>query len=393
MLYHSGSRNYECLICGNKFFQMEHLKRHMHSIHQQEVQTGSSSNMSPTNSLSTSSTNTPAESPVKPRTRCLTRQMQDTSTRQVEISQNLQQHQQQCYKVTSKCMYKCQQCDYTTMKLYTLNEHVIYEHHLNHEAQHASAMTLSCSFCTYTTNKKTNLKRHLHNNHSSQSTAPILLSNDALMIHPNTRFQCGICRRYLSNINDFVKHITEKHKMQVFILDSNNENTIQEQLQTRGRAEVNKPRRNFPFFVMFDFVLIKLICTTNPNGLNTGTLQDDSMSLKLDESLAASKDMINQVIIIEEDKQHQQRLLPSSSQQHQHAIVNTVRINPALNDLLQKQRKQQRLHLESTPSSAQYLNSYTQVLSPASSQMIDPNSDDPQQILNDANGKLLQLMY
>jgi hypothetical protein len=241
MLYHSGSRNYECLTCGNKFFQMEHLKRHMHSIHQQELLTGPTANMSPI-STSASASSTPTDSPVKAsRTRSMTRQTQEPSghhTRQVEISHHIQQPQQQCYKVTSKCMYKCQQCDYTTMKLYTLNEHVIYEH-LNHDHVNGAGSQLACSFCTYTTNKKTNLKRHLHNNHSSQSTAPILLSNDALMIHPNTRFQCGICRRYLSNINDFVKHITEKHKMQVFILDSNNENTIQEQLQTRGRAEVS----------------------------------------------------------------------------------------------------------------------------------------------------------
>ena len=29
------------------------------------------------------------------------------------------------------------------------------------------------------------------------------------------RFQCGLCRRYQSNVDEFIKHITEKHRMDV----------------------------------------------------------------------------------------------------------------------------------------------------------------------------------
>ena len=320
MLYHSGARNYECSICGNKFYQMEHLKRHLQSIHHQDTQT------------------TSIQHPKQQhhdggkRSRSLPRQYLNNIVKPVEVGNNLQQEQtivtasqpqqaqatantattsQQCYKVTSKCMYKCHQCDYSTIKLYSLNEHVI-NSHLNNSDSLINGLLL-CSFCTYTTNKKINLKRHLQNNHSSQTTAPILLSNDALMIHPNTRFQCGLCRRYHSNINEFVKHITEKHKMQVCIIDSNlNENIIQEQLQTRGRAE--------------------LICTSN-NSTTTATTGGNDDLAELSQLTKSNEEIINQVIIIEEEKQ-QQRVLQQQQQQQQQQT--TVRINPALNEMLLK---------------------------------------------------------
>jgi hypothetical protein len=38
------------------------------------------------------------------------------------------------------------------------------------------------------------------------------LSNDAVMAHPTTRFQCDLCRRYNNTMNEFVKHLTDKHK-------------------------------------------------------------------------------------------------------------------------------------------------------------------------------------
>ena len=37
MLYHQGQRNYECPKCSNKFYQMEHLKRHLTSIHKLNI--------------------------------------------------------------------------------------------------------------------------------------------------------------------------------------------------------------------------------------------------------------------------------------------------------------------------------------------------------------------
>jgi hypothetical protein len=74
------------------------------------------------------------------------------------------------------------------------------------------------------------------------------------------RFQCGLCRRYQSNVDEFIKHITEKHRMdvniinhrkkkhflinlfflwQVVILDSANNGNIHQQIKSRGRAEVS----------------------------------------------------------------------------------------------------------------------------------------------------------
>ncbi len=34
------------------------------------------------------------------------------------------------------------------------------------------------------------------------------------------RFQCGLCRRYQSNVDEFIKHITEKHRMDVSVFDN-----------------------------------------------------------------------------------------------------------------------------------------------------------------------------
>ena len=155
----------------------------------------------------------------------------------------------QCYKVISKCVFTCQKCPFSTTKLYHLNEHVKSEHLQLDDSAHV------CTFCSYITDKKTNLKvklnilnhniffnknvfyfikRHLHHNHAGQSNTPVLLSNDALLSNPNTkydkkdsffyfiiflfhRFQCGLCRRYQSNVDEFIKHITEKHRMDVCI--------------------------------------------------------------------------------------------------------------------------------------------------------------------------------
>ncbi|CAF4246012.1 unnamed protein product, partial [Rotaria sp. Silwood2] len=52
------------------------------------------------------------------------------------------------------------------------------------------------------------------------------------------RFQCGLCRRYQSNVDEFIKHITEKHRMDVVILDSANNGNIHQQIKSRGRAEL-----------------------------------------------------------------------------------------------------------------------------------------------------------
>jgi len=85
------------------------------------------------------------------------------------------------------------------------------------------------------------IKRHLHHNHAGQSNTPVLLSNDALLSNPNTkydeknnyfirkknlffRFQCGLCRRYQSNVDEFIKHITEKHRMDVCITNVKKKN-------------------------------------------------------------------------------------------------------------------------------------------------------------------------
>lgn len=74
---------------------------------------------------------------------------------------------------------------------------------------------LTCSFCTYTADKKQILKEHLEFNHSSQSSVPILLSNDSILVNPNTKFKCGTCKLFLNSINEYITHMNDKHKIQV----------------------------------------------------------------------------------------------------------------------------------------------------------------------------------
>ncbi|CAF3125580.1 unnamed protein product [Rotaria socialis] len=207
MLYHQGQRNYECPKCNNKFYQMEHLKRHLTSIHKLNIpQIGRGNRLFGSDLLKRNSDmpNMPPPHGTVP----------------------------QCYKVISKCVFTCQKCPFSTTKLYHLNEHVKSEHLQLDDSAHV------CTFCSYITDKKTNLKRHLHHNHAGQSNTPVLLSNDALLSNPNTKFQCGLCRRYQSNVDEFIKHITEKHRMDVVILDSANNGNIHQQIKSRGRAEL-----------------------------------------------------------------------------------------------------------------------------------------------------------
>ncbi|CAF0876269.1 unnamed protein product [Adineta steineri] len=207
MLYHQGQRNYECPKCNNKFYQMEHLKRHLTSIHKLNIpQIGRGNRLFSSDILKRHSDmpNMPPSHGTVP----------------------------QCYKVISKCVFTCQKCPFSTTKLYHLNEHVKSEHLQLDDSAHV------CTFCSYITDKKTNLKRHLHHNHAGQSNTPVLLSNDALLSNPNTKFQCGLCRRYQSNVDEFIKHITEKHRMDVVILDSANNGNIHQQIKSRGRAEL-----------------------------------------------------------------------------------------------------------------------------------------------------------
>lgn len=163
MLYHIGARNFECHMCGNKFYQMEHLKRHLLSIHnltQSELASLNltSSSNAPTNSpLATSSTNEPSAtstttttSPIAKRTAksrsSTTKEASSTKTLNSDLSTEEQQKVSQASeeiektpqppqpqpsscKVMSKCIYKCPKCEeYTFGKLLALNQHIINKH-------------------------------------------------------------------------------------------------------------------------------------------------------------------------------------------------------------------------------------------------------------------------
>ncbi|CAF3567937.1 unnamed protein product [Rotaria sp. Silwood1] len=251
MLYHQGQRNYECPKCNNKFYQMEHLKRHLTSIHKLNIpQIGRGNRLFGSDLLKRNSDmpNIPPPHGTVP----------------------------QCYKVISKCVFTCQKCPFSTTKLYHLNEHVKSEHLQLDDSAHV------CTFCSYITDKKTNLKRHLHHNHAGQSNTPVLLSNDALLSNPNTKFQCGLCRRYQSNVDEFIKHITEKHRMDVVILDSANNGNIHQQIKSRGRAELICASNNTTPFRFDEYgglvTVMKNSGTTNELNTNQTTINDPTNS-------------------------------------------------------------------------------------------------------------------
>ena len=146
MLYHTGARNYECKLCGNRFFQMEHLKRHMQSIHNVTTYDSSNSLTSPTptkpRKLSSKTSKEPKEKKTIVEINCNNSNenipLVDTDTLNANYSaqnglnhnSDLESNQEgsDCYKITSKCMFKCQKCEFSTNKLFTLNDHVISKH-------------------------------------------------------------------------------------------------------------------------------------------------------------------------------------------------------------------------------------------------------------------------
>lgn len=164
MLYHAGARNFECKVCGNKFFQMEHLKRHMQSIHNScaaelNTLTAKPSESKPDSNLSNKKinkiielkqksideppndeTNLPLidnvddDKPTMADDTVLSTNLtypNDDEQTGAKINNNCvnQIDQSQTYhKVISKCLYKCQKCDYSSTKLFNLNQHVINKH-------------------------------------------------------------------------------------------------------------------------------------------------------------------------------------------------------------------------------------------------------------------------
>jgi hypothetical protein len=143
MLYHTGARNFQCKMCGNKFFQMEHLKRHMQSIHNVIVPSQTQANgkipkklsfykHNPSNdflkqcSINTTSENSTAESSANSST-------EENTQDQLLYSSNPSHsdvQSQSSYKIDVKCLYKCNQCEFEIANLFSLNQHVKNVHQL-----------------------------------------------------------------------------------------------------------------------------------------------------------------------------------------------------------------------------------------------------------------------
>jgi hypothetical protein len=330
MLYHMGARNFECKECGNKFFQMEHLKRHMQSIHNTVVEAKSSTNTSchfnraettvikkstltrktlvaavqakqeysqheiiqpdkfefdeinnDNKDVDTQNSSTIANSPPEKKL-AATAQEQSLPVDNPDTNCGAQDDSlgPKSFNIISKSTYKCSHCDHSTARLFNLNQHNIREHfasksgggdfgkdlcdqddqtesdddmsgefglsfgnahNLNEISNGLDSLSYLCSFCSnfrtntkallkvilYKTNSSslltmlafylTFLKRHLKNSHSSQVIPPIILNNDPVLTDPSTKFKCDTCQSFLTNLNEFVRHMNDVHKTQVNI--------------------------------------------------------------------------------------------------------------------------------------------------------------------------------
>ncbi len=138
MLYHTGARNYSCELCNNKFFQMEHLKRHMQSIHN-IVSPATPANLvqyPPDNKPKTvkQSVNNKKQraGPYSKKTPGFARQgpVLTTIANEEDTANSINSYQTEhhCFKVSSRCMYKCHQCEFVSVNLYTLNQHLLSKH-------------------------------------------------------------------------------------------------------------------------------------------------------------------------------------------------------------------------------------------------------------------------
>ena len=110
MLYHTGARNYACELCGNKFFQMEHLKRHMQSIH----------NFISSSNQSTSS-NFSSKLEKKLKRKIIYEEKSETPT--IDLAKQSDQT-----NTVTKCDFNCRQCDFSSVKMISLNEHIMSKH-------------------------------------------------------------------------------------------------------------------------------------------------------------------------------------------------------------------------------------------------------------------------
>lgn len=129
MLYHMGARNYECKMCGNKFFQMEHLKRHMQSIH--NVTGLSSLNKNKTKEFDNEKATEESYLKIVP-----TEEKIDN----IAIEPKKKITAEVFSESLTKCIYKCQKCQFNSENLYLLNEHNLNQHSNNYQNEQNISM-------------------------------------------------------------------------------------------------------------------------------------------------------------------------------------------------------------------------------------------------------------
>lgn len=231
-----GARNFECKQCGNKFFQMEHLKRHLQSIHNTYLDTSSSTvAKTPSDAKNDKTEELKDENPIG---------------EAEEVSKSQREEVEETVEMTSESVqdteYKCLNCSsFTTRDLFSLNQHSIREHRdlnaqffttnqtdlIQSDDQEDSLIDETkfylCSFCfNFKSNSKQEFKNHLNKSHlqSSQQLTipslqpPLLLNNDPLLTDPTTQFRCESCQFYLNSLSEFAKHMQDVHKTEVQIV-------------------------------------------------------------------------------------------------------------------------------------------------------------------------------
>jgi hypothetical protein len=216
MLYHMGARNFECKECGNKFYQMEHLKRHMQSIHNIQLETGNVNNnenqsqtrrnkRSKSKLTNNKNTNNDQESPsmFNNKNNCMN---QELKTEEIEPKE-------QNSDPSSKSLYKCLHCEYVNANLFNLNQHILREHALKNIELLNSFDDIQIVENIDNEYEEEDEDDEYENqsvaNFSSSSAAASSIQDENLFqlnVNQNQPFfVCSFCKQYKTNIKYFFK--------------------------------------------------------------------------------------------------------------------------------------------------------------------------------------------
>ena len=235
MLYHMGARNFECKECGNKFFQMEHLKRHLQSIHNTFIDTkpSQSSNEDCFTRTSTKTTSSSAkklnknqeltklsikldkEEAIEPQVEPILKYTNkidtinkdnNTITDSTYITDSVSGiPTPPSFNIISKSMYKCLHCDHAMSNLFNLNQHIIREHLVRTNKYENKLDAL----------KNIEYEEDENTNHESELNSESFNDNFSDYDISQPYYQCSFCINYKANKKEqFKRHLKASHSSQ-----------------------------------------------------------------------------------------------------------------------------------------------------------------------------------